>query len=715
MTSLPPTPPIGIPPQPSADRRYNPNNRRRAPQAGPRPASSTGPVTRVHRVNNSTAVPQSVLSATSERFRRHQDSRNKISGGFVIGNPDPAPRASHPRSSQDSRGPSSRPSRRPSAPGGERPRRGAPAGGGRGGSGGGMHARGSAANARALQRIKENSIYSLEINEQQQDLINMVPPLAPGDIRIVPICGLEWIGTNMMFIEYQDEIVVIDAGFGFANPSTPGIDYTIPNTAYLKANQHKIKGLIITHGHLDHVGGIPYVIEDLGFPTIYTREFGAVFINKKMEEFPQVASKINIDTIEADMGYVRIGDSENFKVRFFGLTHSIPDSTGVIIQTPLGCILDTGDVRVENEDGVPVAKEFEQYEFLKDEKILLAAIDSTGIEKPGWGVSEQVVQRNVDLIIKEAPGKLFIAAFSSQVERLIVFLESAKKYGKHVAFEGRSMKSNMAITKELQLTNFDHVISIDDVANYPPNKVVVLLTGGRGEEFSALSRIANGTHKSIRLQENDTILLSSSIVPGNDYAVAQLKNNLYRGSYNVITYNDNAIHASGHGRHDELKWIHQQIPYKFFMPIHGEPYMIRIHAKMAEQELHVPRENIAIADNVTIIDGAYLGPLHKVLMDDRKALSEDGMFVVVVLIDNKTGRLKKSPDIISRGFIYLRESKDLLSDVRSLVKRTVESATQSGRVQDPDELKGIVVDRVGKFLLQTTHKEPIVIPVIIGM
>jgi ribonuclease J len=438
------------------------------------------------------------------------------------------------------------------------------------------------------------------------------------------------------------------------------------------------------------------------------------------------------------MGYMPVGDSQYFKVKFFGLTHSIPDSTGVIIQTPLGGILNTGDVRVENTDGVPVLQEQEQYAFLKDEKILLASIDSTGIEKMGWGISEGTVQKTVDTIIQNTTGRLLIASFASQVERLISFIESAKKYGKYIAFEGRSMKTNMGIVKELQLTDFSHVIPLEEIDEYPANKVIIVLTGGQGEEFSALSRIASDTHKSIQLRKEDTVLLSSSIIPGNDFAVAQLKNNLYRGSYNVITYNDNAVHASGHGRHDELKWVHEQVPYKFFMPVHGDPYMIRLHAKMAIEELKVPEENLAVADNgnifeirnngdvlvkleqkipanVTIIDGAYMGPLHKVVMDDRKALSEDGMFIAVVTIDTKTGQLKKSPDIVSRGFIYLRESKDLLNKVRAVIKRAVETYVRAHPQGDFEDIKNVLAEHISKYLLQTTHKEPIVIPVVLGV
>lgn len=573
-------------------------------------------------------------------------------------------------------------------------------------------------------------------NTKENDILKSIPPLADGDIRVVPVCGVEWITTNMTFVEYKDEIVVIDAGLGFSNPSTPGIDYTIPNTAYLKANKHKIKALVITHGHLDHVGAIPFVLEDLGNPPIYTLQFGALFIKKKLEEFPHLPAA-NIEVVPEKADYLKI--SEYFKVKFFGLTHSIPDSSGVILQTPLGGIVSTGDVRVENDNGVVDQEEIEQYSHFKDENILLMTMDSTGIEKPGWTISERIVVENVDRIIKDTKdGRLFIAAFSSQVERLMSFMESAKKHGKYVALEGRSIKSNLGIAEFLELTDFSHVIPVEQIDDYPPNKVIVLLTGSQGEEFAALNRMSKGTHKYLKLKDTDTILLSASVVPGNDYDVAQLKNRLYKGSYNIVTYNDDQVHASGHGTRAELKWIHTQIPYKFFMPIHGEPYMIRMHAKMAEKELNVPNQNIAIPDNGSIIEirdngktlvkldekipaepriveGQKVKEKQDVVFRDRQALAEDGIFIIVVALDPKSGRVKKSPDIISRGFIYLRDNQHILQDVRDMVTDITEKTAKSQKQIDFDKIKQNINEGVGKFLKRSTHKTPIVISVVLGL
>jgi ribonuclease J len=586
---------------------------------------------------------------------------------------------------------------------------------------------------RTPSRIQDNT----KNTKRRAEALEKIPPLADGDIRIVPVCGVEWVGTNMTFIEYKGEIVVIDAGIGFSNPSTPGIDYTIPNIDYLEANKDRVKALVITHGHLDHVGAIPYVIDRLGYPPIYTREFGAMFIQKKMEEFPEHKDKINIQTINKSADYIPL--TEHLQVKFFGLTHSIPDSTGVIIKTPYGGIVSTGDVRVENENGKPAQEEIDQYKFFKDEDILLMTMDSTAIEKPGWNISESTVVKNVDEIIKNTnDGRLFIASFASQVERLISFIESAKKYGKYIALDGRSMKSNMAIAQELELTDFGHLIPLEKIEDYPDNKVVVLLTGSQGEEYAALNRIAKGTHKYIKVKRTDTILLSSSVVPGNNYDVAQLKNRLYRGSYNVMTYVDYQVHASGHGAREELKWIHTQIPYKFFMPIHGEPYMTRIHAKLAQIELGVPKENIVVTDNGSIVEirnegkeiimldekipaephiveGKSISEKQDVVFKDRMALAEDGIFIVVVALDPRTGKLKKSPDIISRGFVYLRENQDLLNSVRGQVKRVTESKATKMKNIDFDKLKDTISDTVSKYLTQKTHKNPIVIPVVLGL
>lgn len=560
-----------------------------------------------------------------------------------------------------------------------------------------------------------------------------IPP--PGEnLRIIPLGGVEEIGKNMMVVEYKDDIVVIDAGIQFTDEETPGVDYILPNIKYLEERKHKIRGLVITHGHLDHIGGIPYLIDRLGNPPIYTREFGALLIKKRHEEFPHLPP-INLKIIGADDGAITL--SKNLKVRFFGLTHSIPDSTGVIIETPFGDIVNTGDVRVDNENGVPNEREFEQYEFFKNRNILLLTMDSTGIERPGFSLSEATVINTIDKIVGDVKGRILIATFASQVERIIEFIRMAKKYGRKVVVDGRSMKTNVEIIKHLNLIETDHIIPIDDIEKHPPHKIMIIATGAQGEEFAALMRMSNKTHKYIRLNKTDTIILSSSIIPGNEKAITKLKDNLYRHDPKIITYLDSDVHASGHGKRGELEWIHKQIPYKFFMPVHGHHYMLKMHAELAHQ-LGKPWENIMIPDNGTIIEladkgekigmlkekapsddmmveGFTIGDMQEVVIRDRKMLAEDGMFVIIATINAKTGKLKKSPDIISRGFVYLRESQELLQQTRLIIKKTVENATVGMNPINFEYVKSQVTDAVSRFLFQKTAKKPIVIPVVLGM
>lgn len=559
-----------------------------------------------------------------------------------------------------------------------------------------------------------------------------VPPLKPGDIRIIPLGGVEEIGRNMTMVEMNDQILVIDAGLEFADEDTPGIDYMVPNTRYIEENKHKVKGLLITHGHLDHIGGIPFIIDKIGNPPIYTREFGALLIKAKAEDFPGL--KLDIRVMEKNDGSLPI--SPDFKLRFYGQTHSIPDSTGIILETPYGDIVISGDVRVDNEKGIPLPKEIEQYKIFKDRNVLLMTMDSTGITDPGWSYSEREVIENIDKIIKEAPGRIIIATFASQMERIIEFINSAKKYGKYFAVEGRSMKTNVAIADQLKLADMSHLIPAEEIQNYPPHKIVIISTGGQGEEFSGLMRISNHTHKFLRLQPEDTVVLSSSVVPGNEGAVGNLKDNLYRGNARVITYMDNVVHASGHGKRGELEWIHKQINYKFFMPLHGHHHRIRMHAELAIA-LGLPPKNVVVPDNGSIVeirdkgasiimlkekvpadpvfvDGLSVSDTQHLVIRDRKALAQDGIFMMIVMVDVHGKKVKKSPDLISRGFVYLKENQELLKKARNLIKKTTEETITGMDPIDFDYVKDTLNRKVSKFLFQSTGKRPVVIPVVLS-
>lgn len=562
---------------------------------------------------------------------------------------------------------------------------------------------------------------------------DIVPPIGES-LRIIPLGGVEEIGKNMTVIEYRDDIIVVDAGIQFTDDDTPGIDYILPNVKYLEERKGKIRAVVITHGHLDHIGGIPYLMDRIGNPPIYTREFGALLIRKRQAEFPHMPP-LDIKIVEASDKSIPIG--EHLKVRFFGLTHSIPDSTGIIIETPFGDIVNTGDVRVENESGVIAEKEIEYYKIFKDRKVILFTMDSTGIDKPGFSPSETSILKNIDVLVKEAPGRVIIATFASQVERIIEFLNMAHRYGKKVLIEGRSMKTNVEIIKHLNLVDTSHIVPIEDIEKYPPNKIMMIATGAQGEEFAALMRMSNKTHKYIRLQRSDTVILSSSVIPGNDRAVEKLKDNLFRHDAKIITYLDSDVHTSGHGKRGELEWIHRQIPYKYFMPVHGSHFRLKMHAELAAN-LGCPRENIIVPDNGSIIEiqdrgekivrlkekapsddmvveGLSIGDIPEVVIRDRKMLAADGIFVIIALVNTRNGRLKKSPDIIARGFVYLRESQELLSEARLVIKRSIEKATLGSNPINFDFAKNIVTEEITRFLFQRTAKKPIVIPVILGV
>ncbi len=563
---------------------------------------------------------------------------------------------------------------------------------------------------------------------------DVIPPLADDSVRVIPLGGVEEIGKNMTVVEFRGNIIVIDAGIQFTDDDTPGIDYILPNVKYLEERKDKIKALVITHGHLDHIGGIPYLISRLGNPPIYTREFGALLIKKRQEEFPHLPP-LDIRIVSADDKAIPL--TPDLKVRFFGLTHSIPDSTGIIIETPYGDIVNTGDVRVENEQGVIAPKEIEYYKMFKERNVLLFTMDSTGIDKPGFSNSEASILRNIDSLVKNADGRVIIATFASQVERIIEFLNTARRYGRTVLVEGRSMKSNIEIIKHLNLVDTSHIAPIEEVEKLPPNKVMIIATGAQGEEFAALMRMSNKTHKLVRLQRSDTVILSSSVIPGNDRAVEKLKDNLFRHDARIITYLDSDVHTSGHGKRGELEWIHKQMPYKFFMPVHGSHFRLKMHAELAKN-LGATPENIIVPDNGSVVEirnggqtimklqekapsddmvveGFSIGDIPEVVIRDRKMLAADGIFVIIALVNTRNGRLKKSPDIIARGFVYLRESQALLSEARNIIKHSIEKTTIGSNPVNFDLAKNVVTEDITRFLFQKTAKKPIVIPVILGV
>lgn len=563
-----------------------------------------------------------------------------------------------------------------------------------------------------------------------------IPEIMDDDtVRIIPMSGVEEIGRNMNIIETKDDIIVVDAGFQFVSEESnaPGINYILPNTQYLEERKHKIRALVVTHGHLDHIGGIPFIMERIGNPPIYTQYLTSLMILKRQEEFP------HMDPI--DMHVVKEGETFTVgktKIKTFPVTHSIPDAMGIGVETKHGDVVVTGDIKLVHEDGEVVVEERESWEKVGLNNNLALLCDSTNAERQGFSAAESRVFSTLEEIIRGANGRLIIGTFASQFDRLINVIKVCEELGKKVVLEGRSMKTNVEISLQAKLLEVDSKVFIpaSDMGDYPNDKIVVLSTGAQGEEFAALMRMATNKHKFITLTERDTIVLSSSVIPGNEVAVQKLRDNIARMNVRIVNFQGSHVHASGHGNAGELVWVHQAVKPKFLVPVHGHHAFLKAHM-FAAVENGFPRDNVVVPDNGTIIDikngtemtvqpvkaptellmvdGFTVGTRQEVVLRDRQSLAEDGMFVIIATVNTKNGKLRKSPDIISRGFVYLRENQQLLSEARVLIKKTIEKQTNHMHPIDLDLVKDEVADVMSGFLLQKTQKNPMVIPVLIGI
>lgn len=549
-------------------------------------------------------------------------------------------------------------------------------------------------------------------------------------VRIIPLGGVEEIGRNMSIIEYGQDIILIDAGLEFPLEETPGIDYIIPNTRYLENKKHRITGLILSHGHLDHIGAIPYLIDRIGNPPIYTTKLTKAMIVRRQEEFPHAAK---LDAREVKAGdVIKLG---KLRVKFFEITHTIPDAIGTVIETPLGNIIYPGDFKIET-DAKQKPIHTEAYEALGKENNLVLMMESTNAEAPGFSIPEKTVHKNLEKIISEAKGRVITGTFSSLLERIIELIKIAEKYNRKVVIDGFSMKTNVEIAKELGYfkPKKDVIIPLESINNYPMERILVIATGAQGEENAALMRIANGKHKYIKIQPDDTIVLSSSVIPGNERSIQNLKDNLARQGAKIIHYKVADVHASGHAYQEELKLMVKMIKPKFLIPIHGYYFMLKTNADLAES-IGMPKQNIAVPKNngaviearkdkieisketvpatYVMVDGLGVDDVKEVVLRDRQMLAQDGIFVVIAVIDSQTGKVRGSPDIISRGFVYLRESQELLKQTRMLIRKTVEDASGQMHPVNITYVRDLLRERIGKFLFQKTRRRPIVLPVLI--
>src|SRR3989344_219689 len=553
-------------------------------------------------------------------------------------------------------------------------------------------------------------------------------------LKVIPLGGIEEVGENMTVLEYGDDIVVIDMGLGFPDETMPGIDYIIPNTKYLEENKKRIRGVVITHGHLDHIGAIPYIMPKIGDPPIFTMKLTAEFIKKRLDEF-HLLGRSQINVVNKD-DILTLG---NFRIRFFRLNHNIPDSVGLAINSPAGLLIYATDWKFDHTPVDNRPTEFDKLAKFGWEGVALLMSDSTNAEKPGYSLSERTLGDTIDRIMQEADGRVIFTTFSSLISRVQQVLDAAHKTNRKVVVTGRSLVNSVEIclaTDYLRLPAKNMIIKMEQAKKLPDNQVIILTTGSQGEEFSALARISRSEHKTISIKKGDTVVVSASPIPGNERSISSTLSSLARLGAKVLYQKILDIHTSGHAYQEDLKLMISLTKPKYFMPIHGEHHMLVAHARLAK-DVGVPENNIFILDNgqmlelspigaktveaqiptgYVFVDGLGVGDVGEVVLRDRQVMSKDGMFVVIMTIDRKSGKLTQQPDILSRGFIYMKGSEDLLKEVKHEVRKAVESKNGNGKsFKEPNwaYLRSEVRDQIGEFLFTKTERRPMILPVVI--
>ena len=544
-------------------------------------------------------------------------------------------------------------------------------------------------------------------------------------LKIIPLGGLDEIGKNLTVLEYGKDMIIVDCGLGFPDEDMYGIDLVIPDFSYLVANQKKLRGMFITHGHEDHIGSIPYCMQQIDCP-IHGTAMTNGLIKLKLEEH-RIADKVKLVTHKPG-DVVKAGC---FTVEFIHVNHSIADAVCFAIHTPIGTVVMTGDFKIDPTaaDGmIDLARLGE----LGSQGVLALLCDSTNVERQGYTPSENVVAESLDKQFKNCDQRIIVTTFASNMHRIKAVLAAAQRNGRKVAVTGRSMENMLKVAQELGYITVKPgtIVDIGAIKSLPKNKIVIVSTGSQGENMSALYRMAFNTHKQVDIVAGDRIIISASAIPGNEKAVSKIINELYRKGAEVVYEKSEGLHVSGHACQEELKIIHGLVKPRFFIPVHGEQRHLQIHGKLAQQ-MGTPAKNICIAElgNVieitkktckvgqtvpagqVFVDGAGVGDVGSVVLRDRKHLAEDGMIVVCVSISSQDGGLITGPDIITRGFIYVKESEELMDSLRDVAMEAIERC-QRKRIRDWNTIKTAIKNDLSGYLYKTTKRNPMILPVI---
>ena len=544
-------------------------------------------------------------------------------------------------------------------------------------------------------------------------------------VQIIPLGGLGEIGKNMTVFRYGDDIILIDAGLMFPEDDMLGIDLVIPDITYLLENKDKVKAIFLTHGHEDHIGALPYVLKQIDVP-VYGTALTLGILQGRLRE--NNVSDNNLVTIKP-------GDKINvgaFNLEFIRVNHSIPDAISIVIKTPIGTIIHTGDFKFDQTPVDGQVTQFNKFAEFGDEGVLALLADSTNAERPGFTQSEKMVGQTFDDEFRYARNRIIVATFSSNVHRIQQVVDSAVKYKRKVAVIGRSMINVVNIAMELGYLRIPEgvLIDIDETNNYTSDQIVIITTGSQGEPMSALTRMAMNDHKKVDIMPGDTVIISATPIPGNEKLVARTIDHLYKLGADVIYEKSNGVHVSGHASQEEIKLMHNLVRPKYFIPVHGEYRHLIKHANLAK-DLGMPSENIVIAENGSVIeisnngigingkiqsgkvlvDGLGVGDVGNIVLRDRRQLSQDGIMIVVVTIDHETCHIVSGPDIVSRGFVYVREAEDLMEEAREKVLSALERCENNG-VSEWSMIKSTIRDNLGRFLYERTRRRPMILPII---